>query len=227
MTKWQTRAEDWLRPRLVRRYGAHMDRVAARTDWQRIGFEPWEELIADGKPFILAHWHGRLAMSAYLSTGAPWPLTGLAYRHPIARVLTDGLPERGTEVVHLSPRRSNTGALRLAVAALRKGRILGITPDGPNGPVHVPKRGVVDIAALTGVPIAPFSYSTSRKFVLPTWDSFLLPRPGGHGVMAFGAPITVPKRPTPEQEQSTLDQLARVLNELDADCDAAVSRPRG
>jgi Uncharacterized protein conserved in bacteria len=216
-------AERWIAPVLSRLYGAWMAWVFRTTRWQRIGFEPWEQAIAEGRPFILAHWHARLSLCLYAFDWRQVPYTALSFKHPAARMMTDGLPRRGAEVILLRRRGGNTARLRAALVALRRGRLLGIAPDGPTGPARQAKPGVVDLASLSGVPVAPISFATGRARVLNTWDRFVLPLPYGRGVLAMGPPLTIPRGLTEAERADWQARVGAALDGVDAVCDGAVA----
>lgn len=96
----------------------------------------------------------------------------------------------------------------------RQGRDLVITPDGPNGPIYQVKRGIIDLARLTGLPIYPIGCAPSRFFRLKGWDRTFVPLPGSRVVFKVGPPITVP----PDRDEDLIEQkrleLERSMIEL-------------
>jgi lysophospholipid acyltransferase (LPLAT)-like uncharacterized protein len=65
-----------------------------------------------------------------------------------------------------------------AIAHLvQEGYSTTISPDGPHGPARVLKKGVLHMAAQSGVPIVPLSITAFRIVALPTWDSKRIPLP--------------------------------------------------
>jgi lysophospholipid acyltransferase (LPLAT)-like uncharacterized protein len=65
---------------------------------------------------------------------------------------------------------------RLAVL-VRKGWSTTISPDGPYGPAHKVKKGVLHLALQSGIPIVPLTISVSRYIPVPSWDCKKLPLP--------------------------------------------------
>lgn len=53
---------------------------------------------------------------------------------------------------------------------VRRGWSTTISPDGPKGPARTLKKGVLHIAAQSGVPIVPLTISASRFIPVPSWD---------------------------------------------------------
>jgi lysophospholipid acyltransferase (LPLAT)-like uncharacterized protein len=52
-----------------------------------------------------------------------------------------------------------------------------ISPDGPNGPPRVLKKGVLHLALKSGAPIVPLTISASRFVSWRSWDSKKFPLP--------------------------------------------------
>jgi lysophospholipid acyltransferase (LPLAT)-like uncharacterized protein len=72
------------------------------------------------------------------------------------------------------------------------GRHLAITPDGPRGPRRCVQQGVVYLAALTGLPVAPVGFAYGRCWRAGSWDRFAVPRPFTTGYTVTAEPIKVP-----------------------------------
>jgi len=82
----------------------------------------------------------------------------------------------GYQTVRGSSTRKGASALKQMVALASKYTI-GITPDGPKGPVFELKEGVLQLAYLTKLPIYAINVSVSRAWVFNSWDRFMLPKP--------------------------------------------------
>lgn len=67
------------------------------------------------------------------------------------------------------------------------------TIDGPRGPRYVAKRGPIYLAKTTGVPITPFYVAVSKKWVLNSWDRFVIPFPFSRAVVQVAPKIYVPR----------------------------------
>jgi lysophospholipid acyltransferase (LPLAT)-like uncharacterized protein len=91
------------------------------------------------------------------------------------------------------------------VNLLRKGWSTVISPDGPQGPQGVLKKGVLHISMQSGVPILPVRFIAHRTFALPSWDKKLLPLPLSKVTVVFGEPITV--------NESNFEEAARLLED--------------
>lgn len=84
-------------------------------------------------------------------------------------------------------------ALQKIVLFLRKGYHTLITPDGPAGPPHVMKPGVLLMSLETGVPIVTLKIIPSHFFTIPTWDKKRIPLPFCTLRVIYGKPLLVIK----------------------------------
>lgn len=91
-----------------------------------------------------------------------------------------------------------------------------LTIDGPRGPKRIVKKGIIEIAKLTSVPIVPAVWWSPQKLFLKfnSWDEFRFPLTGTKLVMLFGDPIEVPKDPTDEEVEKIRKQVEDSLNTL-------------
>jgi lysophospholipid acyltransferase (LPLAT)-like uncharacterized protein len=165
--------------------------VYLTTSWSVDGSEWPRRLRAEGKPFILAFWHGRLLMIP-MAWQRLAPMHMLISAHPDGKIIADAVTYFGVNSVAGSTSRGGSAALRTMVKRLKEGDCVGITPDGPRGPAMTVAIGIVNLARLAGVPILPITYATSRRRMLATWDHFHLPWPFGRGVYLWGDPIGIP-----------------------------------
>ncbi|RMF44963.1 MAG: DUF374 domain-containing protein, partial [Deltaproteobacteria bacterium] len=145
-----------------------------------IGDEPLRKLWQRGENVILAFWHDQLLLMA------------LGYRGPGARILIsqskDGeliarvMKRLGHEAVRGSSSRGGREAFREMMKLAQEPVDIVFTPDGPRGPRHQLKDGVVQLARMTGRPVVPMAFVVSRGHRFGSWDRFLLPFPFSRGV---------------------------------------------
>jgi lysophospholipid acyltransferase (LPLAT)-like uncharacterized protein len=181
--------------------------VYATTRWTVEGAHWPRRLCNEGKPFILAFWHGRLLMIP-MAWQRLAPMHMLISAHPDGQIIADAVTYFGVDSVAGSTRRGGSAALRTMLKRLKAGDCVGITPDGPRGPAMTASTGIVNLARLARVPILPITYATSRRRVLATWDCFHLPWPFGHGIYLWGEPIDIA-----EEQDETGMESARGLVE--------------
>ncbi len=126
-----------------------------------IGGEGVDVLYQDGKQIIIVFWHGRQIMMplAYRGAGASILISQHGDGEMIARMMNPF----GFRAIRGSTTRGGIRAFRHLLHAARKGEDLVITPDGPKGPVHKVQLGVMALAKITGWPIVPLTFASSKK----------------------------------------------------------------
>lgn len=104
------------------------------------------------------------------------------------------------------------------VELLENGESIALMVDGPRGPFHSVKNGVVRIAKMSGAPIVPVAwYCPQKNFIhLPSWDKMTTPIGEAKIINLYGDPIYVPKDITPEGEQEIRTQLKTALEDIQA-----------
>ncbi len=94
---------------------------------------------------------------------------------PLVSSSEDG--EIVARIIRGSSSHSVVAAWKEMVRELRQGGQVIIIPDGPRGPNRVFKPGALRLAQETGAWLVPFSFSSSRRRWLRSWDNFLLALP--------------------------------------------------
>ncbi len=103
----------------------------------------------------------------------------------------------------------------LYITELLKGASGGITVDGPKGPRHVCKPGIVLIAEQTGAVIVPGTAVGKSYWEFNSWDKFKIPKPFTTIKVVFGDPISVPKGASQTQIKDICHLLEGKLIELE------------
>ena len=113
-----------------------------------------------------------------------------------------------------SSTRGSHGATIDALRALKSGKDVGLTMDGPRGPRYVAKKGAAFIARKSGNPVVPFNISVEKKWVMRSWDHFQIPRPFSRAIVLIGDPIYVDAASTREEIQAIEARIQQSLDEL-------------
>jgi lysophospholipid acyltransferase (LPLAT)-like uncharacterized protein len=197
--------------------------VYATSRWTVEGAAIPRQLRAEGRPFILAFWHGRLLMIP-MAWQRLAPMHMLISGHRDGRIIADAVRYFGVDSIPGSSNQGGTGALRAMVRFVKAGDCVGITPDGPNGPAMRASSGIVAAAKIARAPIVPISYATSRRRILGTWDRFHLALPWSRGVFLWGEPLSVPA----DIDESGVERWRREIEDRmiaqTAECDRRVGR---
>lgn len=113
----------------------------------------------------------------------------LVSRHGDAEFLAAAAEQWGYQLVRGSTTRGGATAVRAVMRAVSAGRDAAMTPDGPRGPAHVVKPGLLWTARQTGAAIIPVGVAASSSTRLRSWDGFSIPRPGARVAVRYAAPI--------------------------------------
>jgi lysophospholipid acyltransferase (LPLAT)-like uncharacterized protein len=217
MPAWQK-----LRWKILGFLGRFILRLWAKTSRIRVlGEEEYRKLKQAGKPVILLLWHGRLMLAPYFfrNRGISALVSPSRDGEIIARIAL-GWRFR---VVRGSGSHTMVRAWVEMRQDLRKGGELIIIPDGPRGPDRVLKPGCLKLAQDAGALLVPWSFSSSRKKHLKSWDRFLFFYPFSRIVSIYGKPITVSPALDEAEFESERQRIEMALKALDAEADAHFS----
>ena len=196
---------DWLLLNLVPPMAAGMIRLLRfflRIEF--IGEEHPRAFWKRGEHVILAFWHDQLLLmvQGYRGSGAKILISASKDGELIARTMR----WFGQGAVRGSSTRGGRSAFKAMMALADEPFDLVFTPDGPKGPRHQIKPGVVQLARLTGRAVIPMAFACSRGHRFSSWDRFLLPYPFSRGVYAFGEPVVYRKGEDAEEFRARLQQ---------------------
>jgi hypothetical protein len=174
---------------------------------ESIGEQELRKIWSEGRYAILATWHDQLLMipPEYSGAASKVLISSSKDGELIARVVK----YFGVGAVRGSSNRGGKAAFRELTKLSKEPINLGFTPDGPKGPRHIVKEGVVQLARISGRPIVPIAFVCSNGHRFQSWDRFLLPYPWGKAVYSFGVPLFYDKNETMD------DFLARVQKAMD------------
>jgi len=174
--------------------------------------KPVLEMLAQGRPFVLAFFHGRLFLGMYHLRN--YPLTAMIGISYLGEIQSRTLLGQGQETVLGSKSKGGAKALAQMVKAVRSGRIGAFAVDGPRGPYGEVKEGVVYVAKKLGVPVVPVMISARPSLVFKSsWDRFMLPMPFSKAVVVFGSPMMLDGDMA---EESMRKDCQRIRDELEA-----------
>lgn len=140
----------------------------------------------------------------------------------IARVISrfGFVPIRG------SSSRGGPRALLETQTFVENGGGAAFTIDGPRGPRHVAKRGPILLAKATGVRVTPFYVALEKRWVLNTWDRFMIPKPFSRALVRVARQIAVPADADEATQERCYQEmqaaLERITNFAEARFSAAV-----
>lgn len=164
--------------------------------------------------YVLAIWHQNLLAGILAQIGGRHVVIVSRSRHadPVAYLCR----KIGCQVVRGSSKRCDRDrggkqAKDEMIELLRAGLPGAVTVDGPIGPPHAVKPGIVEMARSAGVPVVPYLPVPARYWSFPSWDRFRLPKPFSRIYVYYGTPLAV-ARDTPYEAFGALQQ--RISEEL-------------
>lgn len=195
-----TRLKDTLRkytPELSARLLRTLSRLV-RT--KMVGFEQVQQL----GQVNFAHWHGdELAL---IPQFGPLNAAILVSHSNDGEMMARGARFLGYHVVRGSSSKGAVGGMVALIKASRQGHHASLAVDGPQGPRHVCKPGIVRLTQKSGVPLLPTGVAAAKAFVLEkSWNKTHLPLPFSRQVFFFGPPLTF----GPEKDQASLEAYCR------------------
>ena len=182
-----------------------------------IGEKDYRRLREERKPVIFLVWHGRIFIVPYF------------FRHrgvmPLISPSKDGeiaariMSRWGYKILRGSGSHAVIKAWSEMIAELKDGGELIIVPDGPRGPNREMKLGGIKLAQESGAVLIPFTFSTSKKKFLKSWDKFLMFLPFSRVVAIYGEHFTVPRDLKEDEQEALRRKIESYLVELDEKAD--------
>lgn len=176
---------------------------------ETLGTEHLTSLWDKNERAIIAFWHEQLLMMVFGYPGQGARLLISASKD--GELLTRTMRYFGHGTVRGSSSRGGRAAFRELLAVCRTEADIVLTPDGPRGPRRELKEGVVQLARLSGRPVVPMAFVSSRGRRFGSWDRFLFPYPFSRGVYSFGEPLYFDKTMSQESFRERL-RLAMQAN---------------
>jgi lysophospholipid acyltransferase (LPLAT)-like uncharacterized protein len=112
-----------------------------------------------------------------------------------------------------SSTRGGTGAFRALLKEMKQKHVPIFTVDGPKGPRHEVKPGVIATASLTGAPILYLDARYDRHYQFKSWDKHFFPKFGAKLYIQYGEPFAVPKGLTEIEIEEWAKKLGEKMKE--------------
>jgi len=126
-------------------------------------------------PVVYLFWHNRLFPLIF--THRRRGVVVLVSTHPDGELVAGVLRIFGFGLARGSATRGGSRAVRSAIEAVRGGKSVAITPDGPRGPRYEFKDGAWRLATGLKVPVLYVGVAYSSFWELGSWDGFMIPKP--------------------------------------------------
>ena len=210
--------------------GAYLRFVRATNRMVRDDGPDTEALMADQGAMIFTCWHGQHFMFPYLTRKGE-PSAMMVSRSADAELNARIVEKAGIAAIRGSGGRDavsdrGRGGARALIALrnhLRDGRSAALIADIPKGTPREAGMGIITLAKISGVPIVPVAYATSRRHIFRrAWDQAALHLPFGRAALVVGKPVRVAADADSDAMEKARLELQSRLNEVTADAYAAV-----
>jgi len=193
--------------------------IALLSRKEIIGDESVGQLWRKGEAVIISSWHDQLLMIPQGYDGPGGQI--LISRSRDGELIARTVQFLGHHAVRGSSSRGGGAAFKQLLRLAKQPYDIGITPDGPRGPRHEMKDGVVQLARLSGRAVVPVALVASRGHRFASWDRFLLPYPFGRLIFSYGEPLYCQRDEDPEQfkqklQQAMVDNHCRAIARLES-----------
>ncbi len=199
----------------------HMLRMLNRS-WKIsvYGQHHLDNLYSSGEPFLVGFWHGRYTPVIPLLKG--YRASVISSDSVRGEVIGEICKRFGYESILLSDRPTRQAFLQLK-DIFAASNAVGTAMDGPLGPLHIAKPGIVFMASQFDMTILPVAVSSSRKIIIKKrWDKFEIPLPFAKVALVFGDAYTVEKDPGKHEIRRIADNIGKELMRLENIADEKV-----
>ncbi|WP_333587961.1 lysophospholipid acyltransferase family protein [Phenylobacterium sp.] len=195
--------------------GAYLKLVLRTVRWRHVDVDCVEPTLVGEEGALALFWHGRIPLC--LSVAPQWwrkDTKALISPSADGEFIAQALAHAGFPAIRMSSaKKGDTAKARAAVAGFREalalvkqGGALVITPDGPRGPNEVIAPGALQIARRTGAPVFLMGIAAAPAAQLKTWDQVMIAAPFGRGVVVWDGPLRAPA----EADEAALAELGEV-----------------
>jgi len=138
-----------------------------------------ERLTKSDEPAAIVLWHNRLFLSAemFRRYRTRRRVYGLVSASKDGAWLAAFYRLIGIEPVRGSSSNFGREAGRALIEVMRAGHDIGITPDGPRGPMYTVEPGALVVTRRNNAPMILMGAEFSRAWRLKSWDRFYIPLP--------------------------------------------------
>jgi len=177
----------------------YIEVLIATVRWRFDNRQAADLAMASPGGLIALFWHGRIAQGM-----ACRPLLAQKPRRVMISLSRDGqfiaLAARRLGIPPLRGSAASGGdtlakggasAFRQALAVLRAGGVMILTPDGPRGPREVLPPGPAQMARAAGCPVFLMSLAARPALALDSWDKARVPLPFARGQVVLDGPLWV------------------------------------
>jgi lysophospholipid acyltransferase (LPLAT)-like uncharacterized protein len=155
------------------------------------GLAELDRVQAAGETVLMVFWHGKyVPLFPLLKGRRACVFTTRSFR---GEIISEVGRHFGFEGVQLSEEGEARSFVRMRKALMSR-KAGAIAVDGPLGPYHVVKPGIIELASRSGCVLIPASSASRHKWVRKgRWDRMERPLPFTRVAMVVGPPLRIPR----------------------------------
>jgi hypothetical protein len=177
---------------------------------------PYED--TGDRRYLYCVWHNQIITTIF--SGTPQKVAALVSRHQDGAYLADAMEMLGITPVRGSTNHGGDQAMRQLLEAVKDLHVT-ITPDGPRGPHHELKLGIVYLASRSGRGIVPSAQACCNGWRIPgSWTDMLLPKPFTTIYIRGGEPMHVPANLKRSELHDYQSRLQAEMDRLEVEVEA-------
>jgi len=172
--------------------------------------------------FLYSVWHDSVIPPLFC--GREHNGVALISQHRDADTIEAMLKAAGMGAIRGSTSRGGASAIKKLIK-LAEGKHVVITPDGPRGPHHKMKSGIVFLASHSGRPVIPTAYTATSFWKFQgSWTSIWIPKPFSKVYYLVGEPIKVPENLSRKELNDYTELVQERMEELEREVHQLVSK---
>ncbi len=186
--------------------------------WRTEGEHYLEEIHRNGNRFIAVSWHNRIFLTSYFFRKRK--IVGMISQSREGEYIARVSRRLGNDIARGSSSRGSRGAVVEILRALKRKQDVFIALDGPRGPRYIAKPGAAYIARKSGNPLLPFCFAVEKKWVVRSWDGFIVPMPFSRAMIVFEPSIKVDSNADESEMKRVQERIQLAMDRLCDRCDS-------
>lgn len=175
--------------------------------------------------FLYSVWHDSVIPPLFCAV--EHNSVALISQHRDADTIEAMLKAAGMGAIRGSTSRGGASAIKKLIK-LAEGKHIVITPDGPRGPHHKMKSGIVFLASHSGRPVIPTAYTATSYWKFQgSWTSIWIPKPFSKVYYLVGEPIEVPDNISREEMNYYTELVQEKMEDLEQEAKQLVNEKAG
>lgn len=162
---------------------------------------------------VYALWHGEQILPLCLNSGRQ--IVAMCSMSKDGEIQAGVLKDFDFIAVRGSTSKRAERALIETIRYARKGHYVAFTVDGPKGPIHKVKSGLLLVSQKVGIRLIPISAIAKNSLTFTkAWDKFKVPLPFSKTVAVYGNPIRIEKEDNLEEKALIIEKELNKLSEF-------------